>query len=385
MPFRTALAFVALALAPLAAQAQAGTLRPGEPRSAQLRSGEQASWTVDARAGDRLSATAASGRFDTVLDLYSPSGTLVATDDDGGDGTDSALNDVRLDRAGRYRLVVRAYTDRDGGAYSVRVDLGAGRGGVRPPSRNPSGRVVDAGAIRDGERLTEYLDAGAALQWTFRARAGQRVSLLLTDDGRDIDPTLELYAPGGTLVASDDDGGRDRDSRLDRVRLAESGTYVVLARDFARSRRGDLTLSLALDGRRGADDGYGQDDGTRGDGAGRDDDGDGQGGYGQGGYGQAEDPVGRDVRDRLEPGEQHTVRFDGRRGDVVTVTLASRDFDPEVSLLSPRGAELARNDDADGRNSRISRFRLTESGTHEVVVQAHFSSGSGLYVLRIDR
>lgn len=361
---RAALAL--LLLLPAAALAQTGTLRPGVVRAGTLRSGGQDAWTFDARAGEAVSATLTSSMFDTVLELYGPSGGMIASNDDGGDGTNSALARVRLPRTGRYRFVARSYSDGQGGAYAIRMTLGtSGPYYEAPPPPPPPPPMYDdgrqdarprsAGPVEIGQSSRAYIDVGTAAVWTFVGRTGQTVSLSLTSPDGAINAYLELLSPGGSVLASDDDGGDGTDSAIDAFRLRETAIYRVRGRDFGNDSAGPIILSVS------SEDG-GRDDGERG--SGRRDEGE---------FGSA------------RAGERRSVPFEGRRGEVVTITLDSSDFDPEVSLRGPSRAELQRNDDYDGLSSRIDRFRLPETGTYEVLVQGHRDDGAGRYVLRILR
>ncbi len=269
---------------------------------------------------------------------------------------------------------MRAYADRGRGAYAVRMTLDERRGYDVPPPADEDGygeaRAFSAGPVQIGRPATLSLGAGMAAEWTFRGRAGQSVSLSLVRGRGDVDPFLELLSPDGYLLESDDDGGGGYDSAIEAFRLPETGTYTVRGRDYSNTQAGRLTLTVSVAS--GYDTGTGRDDGQR-TGDWRDDRG----------------PAPEDARNgqsgRLRAGQQQRFSLEGRRGEVVTIELESSDFDPEVSLRSPRGVEVARNDDGFGLNSRISRFRFTETGTYEVVVQGHDTAGAGRFTLRILR
>ena len=77
-------------------------------------------WTFEGAANQEVLITAASGDFDTVVELWSPAGTFVACDDDSGESLNSQLK-TRLPVAGRYDLLVYAYEDRHKGFYDVEV------------------------------------------------------------------------------------------------------------------------------------------------------------------------------------------------------------------------------------------------------------------------
>ena len=84
-----------------------------------LDDGTGGQWVFDGTAGQDVSVNVDSVAFDTVVDLVSPTDTVIATDDDGG-GTDSLL-ETTLPVSGRYRVRVAAYDDVGAGVYTVAV------------------------------------------------------------------------------------------------------------------------------------------------------------------------------------------------------------------------------------------------------------------------
>ena len=81
--------------------------------------GVAAGWRFAVEAGDIVSVRVDSEAFDPVVHLLSPSGNLVARDDDGGVGSNARLV-AALPDPGEYMAVVTAFDDR-GGIYDVEV------------------------------------------------------------------------------------------------------------------------------------------------------------------------------------------------------------------------------------------------------------------------
>ena len=76
--------------------------------------------------------------------------------------------------------------------------------------------------------------------------------------------------------------------------------------------------------------------------------------------------------------------FDGSVGDVITVKLASGNFDPILSILSADGTVLANNDDFGGtKNARIGALLLPASGTYTLQVDSYDHQSTGAYTLDI--
>ena len=78
-------------------------------------------WLFEAQQGQTVTI-AMVGSFDTVLELYGPDETLVASNDDGEIYSTSVIEDVALPTTGQYRLVARAYSS-GLGPYMLMVGL----------------------------------------------------------------------------------------------------------------------------------------------------------------------------------------------------------------------------------------------------------------------
>lgn len=224
---------------------------------------------------------------------------------------------------------------------------------------------------------------------TFDGRRGETVIVQMESD--DFDAYLHLGTSrrgGWRELAHDDDGGDGRDSRI-RLTLPEDGRYVVRASSLSRST-GQYTLTLS-GGRTGSDDGYyepgpgrprprprpGTDVGIR-----RAAGGPVQAGERIEGYLSSSDP-------RLDGGEPfHLYTYEGRRGERISLTLGSGDFDSYLVLGTAGGRHgvgtvLARDDDgAGGRDARI-ELTLPESGSFVIRVNP-LAGGTGAYTLDVE-
>ena len=90
-------------------------------RGALLGDGAGGGWVFDGwTAGQEIRVAVGSDAFDTVVELVSPTGAVIDTDDDGGRGTDSLL-EATLPVPGRYQVLVTAYNDTGTGTYTVAV------------------------------------------------------------------------------------------------------------------------------------------------------------------------------------------------------------------------------------------------------------------------
>jgi hypothetical protein len=238
-------------------------------------------------------------------------------------------------------------------------------------------------------------------EFTFEGRRGETVTVELESDEFDAYLYLGRDRNGRfSELVRDDDGGDGTDSRL-RYQIPEDGRYVIRASSL---RRDTGPYTLVLEG--GRRDGRGDDYGRGGDdyGRGRDD-------YGRGrddGYGRGRDDDWRDrdrdgylranraVRDYLSRGDSHLdngepyhlYRYAGRRGERVTITLRSDDFDSYLVLGTPGGrhgvqSALARDDDGGGRYDSRIEYTLPHDG--EFVIRVNpMTRGYGRYQLELE-
>ena len=184
-----------------------GRLEPGDrPRGG---GGYEDLWEFNGRSGQDVMIEMHSGDFDSYLELRDNDGTMVAENDDGGEGND-ALILTRLPHDGRYRIVARSYGDRAAtGMYELTLSQG---GDVARPGR--------AGEIHDGETAMGRLESGDSLVgdstyadvFTFRAPRDGDVRIDLRSG--DFDAYLIVKSGSGNLLATDDDGGDGTNSRV---------------------------------------------------------------------------------------------------------------------------------------------------------------------------
>ncbi|MGJ3237286.1 MAG: hypothetical protein ACFE0Q_01125 [Anaerolineae bacterium] len=163
--------------------------------------------------------------WDTYLELYDSNGSLVAFDDDGGEGTLSLLT-YTADFDDTYTLRVRAFgQDTPAGDYSLTV---SGESAVSVSS-----------TIAIGETISSTADMS---EYDIDLLSGQMVEFSIDADW---DTYLELYDSAGNLVASDDDGGDGLLSLLEYTATADD-TYTLQVRAFASNvPDGDYELTAS--------------------------------------------------------------------------------------------------------------------------------------------
>ena len=185
-----------------------GRLEPGDQTRAD--GGYQDFWEAEARGGEDVIVELRSAAFDTYLELYGPDGKLLAQDDDGlGDGTNSLIT-AHLARGGRYRLVVRSYSEKEGtGLYELAL-LSAGpiaRPGVVTEIR--AGTTV-VGRLEPGDSTVG--DSTYADVFLFRPRTSGEAVIDLRS--ADFDAYLILQDAAGRTLMTDDDSGSGSDARI---------------------------------------------------------------------------------------------------------------------------------------------------------------------------
>ena len=240
-------------------------------------------YTYPGRRGERVTITLRSDNFDSYLVLGTRGGrhgvgTVLTRDDDGGGGRDARI-DFTLPGDGEY--VIRVNPLNGGtGRYVLEVESDLQGGYGRPgrvddpydpvrPARQGRGGPVQAGERVDGALSTSdpTLDGGEPYHlYTYQGRRGERVEVSLRS--ADFDSYLVLGTRGGrhgvgTVLTRDDDGGGNRDARIDFT-LPGDGEYVIRVNPLGGGR-GRYTLEVESDlqggygrpGRDDYDDGYG--------------------------------------------------------------------------------------------------------------------------------
>ncbi|MEK7668897.1 MAG: PPC domain-containing protein [Gemmatimonadota bacterium] len=194
--------------------------------------GPQDTWEFDGRADQDVTIELRSGAFDTYLELRDPQGNVVSENDDGlGDGTDSFVA-AHLTRAGRYRIVVRGYGDREStGLYELAL-----------AQASPSARPGQAIEVRPGETYMGRLEPGDSIMGDssyadvclFRPTVSGRVVIQVRSS--DFDAYLMLQDAEGRTLASDDDGGSGTDAQLS-YEVVAGRTYRILANSYGEERQ----------------------------------------------------------------------------------------------------------------------------------------------------
>jgi Ca2+-binding RTX toxin-like protein len=216
--------------------ATTGALAVGGTSSGTVNTTGDADWfriTLNAGQTYRLEALGAGTGNGTLADpylsLYSGSGSLVTSNDDGGTNGNSLITYTAA-TSGAYYLGTSGYSSTTG-SYQVRA--------TSVVVDDYAASTATTGALAVGGSRSGTINSSGDADW-FRItlNAGQTYRLEAlgagTGNGTLSDPYLTLYTSAGSALASNDDGGSNRDSLLTYTASA-SGTYYVGARGFGSS------------------------------------------------------------------------------------------------------------------------------------------------------
>ncbi|MBN2471641.1 MAG: PPC domain-containing protein [Anaerolineae bacterium] len=195
------------------------------------RSGEEHRYSFTGEAGQAVTINmeaAAGGSLDSFLELYGPSGGMLASNDDGGSGVNSQIANYVLPESGEYTILAAGFNRASTGSYAINLIIGTPIPTPTPsPTPEPGGGPISTGEIRSGA----INSAGQVDDWQFSASAGDFVTIRMETTGiaARLDPFIELVGPDGGTLYTDDDSGTGLDAQLQNVMLPAGGEYTIRA------------------------------------------------------------------------------------------------------------------------------------------------------------
>jgi hypothetical protein len=316
-----------------------GAIQPGETVQGVATFSATDVWTFDAQEGEYVTIWLDAVRpeeLDTFLEIYDGDGFIVAEDDDGGEGTNSMIPDLRVDLSGTYHIHVSSYEGE--GDYQLGLAV----------ADEPSG----GGEIAYGESVEGTLYGGGAHEYQFQGGNGDAISVGMSALESELDCYLELLSPEGDTLVFDDDSGGSLDALIEYYVLPADGLYRIIASDIS-GESGEYQLFLRV----------------------------------------AQLPIkgtlvpGQTVSAALEQGSRHHWLFDGKVGDFVTISMdaLSKDLDVYLEVYTPNGELMATDDDSGGdSNAAIFELELTDTGPHRVVARGYNDEQAGAYELTLE-
>lgn len=204
----------------------------------------------------------------------------------------------------------------------------------------------DDTAIEANTPLTVELGS-TVLNFVYSVDSPQTVDILARSVNNDVDTFLELYAPSGDLIQSNDDalsppaGANALDAMIAGAVLSEAGDYQIRLSSFSGVAGGVVELSVSA---------------------------------------QGQTPIGPVTGKQLLVGEPLKIRLLGD-GPVDLVYVVEEpqiinlyanslpeigDLDTTLEVLSPSGGSVAFNDDLNGGDAGIENLALFDSGVYVV-------------------
>lgn len=158
-------------------------------------------------------------KADTTLVLFNAQGQVVASDDDGGGDTNSRI--VAALQPGAYCLQVDQIgaLDAPGAIVPVSISGAPGPDACVKQAEAP----VEIGPDSDEIITSDTLQGSAHLAMNIKAGTGVTIQA----QSPIFDTYLKLEDRVGQIVAEDDDGGGDTNSKLELAPVAEDGLYCV--------------------------------------------------------------------------------------------------------------------------------------------------------------
>jgi hypothetical protein len=241
-----------LSLVPQAAEAQCqtfslpelvtltGTLDSTDCTVLPQRNSTGENWTVFANTGETMVITMNRVTMaDPYLFLVSPSGTVVATNDDGGTGFNSRIQYVAA-ATGLYRVIATSFRQlpsTDFGTYEIRYEV---IGHSPCQIRNlPAGTTMNA-TLDSTDCIVQPYRGTRGEIWTIVATAGDRIQVDMERFTLN-DPYLFLLDSGWQVLASNDDFGGTRNARISFI-ATYSGVYRIIATTFALADPGAYSI-----------------------------------------------------------------------------------------------------------------------------------------------
>ena len=183
--------------------------------------------------------------FDTFLTLREGTdveGPLVATDDDGGQGTNSRIG-TELS-AGTYTVEATSYATGVTGGFTLRVTAaGGGSGGCAVDDLGALSGTATRGGNLGNDCVSPNYSGRLARYYSFTLGQAGSVEIDLVSSVFDAFLALrEGTDVEGRLVATDDDGGQATNSRISTALSA--GTYTIEATSNATGVTGAFSLTV---------------------------------------------------------------------------------------------------------------------------------------------
>ena len=200
-------------------------------------------WVVEAESGSRVVVRAESDDFDAVL--YVVQGNSVLYSDDEELQTDSFV-EFDMPSSGQVNVLAGSYSDKDRGAYWLRVDS---------PARFPLGEATDplgtlaltsqissasvSRRLSEGSSFVDPIRGHHLQRWVVEAESGRRVVVRAEAVSDGFDAVLYVVHEDSTLYSDDEELQTDSFVEFD---MPSSGEVNVLAGSYSVDAEGEYRL-----------------------------------------------------------------------------------------------------------------------------------------------
>lgn len=291
------------------------------------------------------------GDLDPFLSLVDESGTGIAFSDDDGDHQNALLDAVRLPHDGEYFIIATRFGHQQG-STSGSYELSLGRIGA---AATPSGATIRYGDRIIGEITPEH----PQIIYAFAGQRGEVVNIRMTRTSGNLDPFLDLATAQGVILRSGDDDPSvtgTLDAAILNFTLPETSYYLIAATRYGRdSGETSGSFLLSLEAIPEEQRGLAPSNAILLD-------------YGKTVQGSISSEV-----------PQKFYTFEGRRGDVITLSLARTfgNLSVLMILLDSDLSELARvGDTAPQDRVNIPAYTLPTDGNYYIMATRYeFSEG----------
>jgi len=230
-------------------------------------------------------------------------------------------------------------------------------GKLQPELLTLNGSVI-TGRLGQGSNVLPFDNSFFNL-YILEGRAGQRVQIDMSS--QEINPYLILLDANGKEIAQDNDSGSGGNSRI-VVTLPADSVYLLMTNTYEAGQIGSYSLRAEVTAANI-------------------------------GNSSSQNNFILQQEGILTPGDSvlpsdgslfKAYNFEGRAGQLVTIDLASPDFDTFLAVLDSEGRIIGENDDVSqtNNNSQLT-LTLSRSGVYQVIVNAFDSDDRGRYILTI--
>lgn len=305
--------------------------------------------------------------MDPYLKLQDANGKDLAQDDDGGGNLNSRIKYTPLQDA-EFRIVATALGSGQG-AFTLsvaKVGVAAPAAKAGPLSFKDGENRININSTLDNTDPAIGPNNGPGKTFTLKMSKGIRYTIDLVRNDNAMDPYLKLADPTGNVVAEDDDGGGNLNSRI-QITPKDDGEYKIIATSL-NNNGGNFTLSVEKAGgavRKGKGDAKINDVP--------------QGGLNIKGELTADDDLGA-VRQGAYS-QVHSVRL--KAGKTYAVSLESTAFDSFLRIEDSKGNNLAEDDDGGNGSDALIQFRAPEDGVYRIIATTFGQRQTGEFKLSV--